>query len=47
MRQHEGGSGPILKRGIALMFGAVLIWDVHERNIPSTSGEVLGVVLRA
>jgi branched-chain amino acid transport system permease protein len=31
----------LLGLNMMMMFGAVLIWDVHERNIPSTSGEVL------
>jgi len=31
----------LLGLNMMMMFGAVLIWDVHERNIPATSSEVL------
>ena len=31
----------LLGLNMMMMFGAVLVWDVHERNIPSFSSEVL------
>src|ERR1700681_4763428 len=31
----------LLGLNMMMMFGAVLIWDVHERNIPAVSSEVL------